>query len=196
MTFDELVTEVYSLTNRPDLVAETKLAVKAATMKAHQTDFYSKDIYETYVDLGDTASYSFSLDYITLISNFRALSYIRTLDSSLAVAAFLEVISPLEVLDRYGATRLNVAYIAGRVIEMKAATTFSKCILGCYVLPVVTEAGYTSWIAQLYPYAIVFEAARVVFKTIGYAEQSAAYEGLVGEQFNLLRASALPDVGY
>ena len=187
MTFDELVTEVYSLTNRPDLVAETKLAVKAATMKAHQTDFYSKDIYETYVDLGDTASYSFSLDYITLISNFRALSYIRT---------FLEVISPLEVLDRYGATRLNVAYIAGRVIEMKAATTFSKCILGCYVLPVVTEAGYTSWIAQLYPYAIVFEAARVVFKTIGYDEQSAAYEGLVGEQFNLLRASALPDVGY
>ena len=46
-TFTELCNDVYTMTKRPDLVAETKLAVKAATLKAHQSDFYPKDIYET-----------------------------------------------------------------------------------------------------------------------------------------------------
>ena len=44
-TFAELVADVKILTNRPDLDAEIKLAVKAATLKAHHTDFYPKDLY-------------------------------------------------------------------------------------------------------------------------------------------------------
>ena len=47
MTFDELVAEVYLLTARGDLTAETQSAVKAATLKAHKSDFFSKDIFET-----------------------------------------------------------------------------------------------------------------------------------------------------
>jgi hypothetical protein len=45
-TFSELCSEVHTLTNRPDLVNETKLAVKAATLKLHQKDFFYKDISE------------------------------------------------------------------------------------------------------------------------------------------------------
>ena len=197
MTFDELLTEVYNLTSRPDLVAQTKAAVKAATLKAHMSDFYSKDIHETYVDLGNTDSYVHSFDYISLISNFRSIKYIRKYDTSSGEGGtFIQVVEPEEVLDSYGTAKTDICYVAGRVIEIKSSTEISKLILGCYVLPITVEATYSSWIAELYPWVIVFEAARVVFKTIGFDEESAAYERLVAEQFILLKASALSDVGY
>ena len=60
MTFDELVEEVFLITARRDLVAETNSAVKAATLKAHKSDFYSKDIFETGVEF-DTFSFRQSL---------------------------------------------------------------------------------------------------------------------------------------
>ena len=82
MTFDELLTEVYLLTSRSDLIDQTKAAIKAATLKAHQSDFYSKDIYERHVELSGDAAYVHSLDYISLISNFRAIKYLRKFDSS------------------------------------------------------------------------------------------------------------------
>lgn len=196
MTFDELVQEVYDLTNRPDLTAETASAVKAATLKAHQSDFYSKDIHETGVEF-TTASYTQSLDYITLISNFRSLKYLRRVtDENDARGKFFEILTPEETLDSYGINRTDIAYIAGRVIEIRSSVEFSKMLLGCYVLPIVRTGAYKSWVAEQHPYTIIREAARVIFKTIGYDEQSATYEGLVAEEFALLRMSALSDVGY
>lgn len=195
MTFDELLAEVYLLTKRDDLVAETKAAIKSATLKAHHFDFFSKDIYETVIT-ADSPAYIHSIDYPAIISNFRAIKYLRKIDLVTGDPSdFIEVITPEQVLDGYKVVRDNVAYTAGRNIELRSDTEIQKLILGCYVNPIVTDAGYSSWVAELYPYAIVFEAARVLFKTIGYDEQSAAYNALAGEQFILMRNSALAEVG-
>ena len=196
MTFDELVAEVYLLTNRPDLVGETKSAVKAATLKAHKSDFYSKDIFETGVEF-DTTDYRQSLDYITLLSNFRALKYFRRVENATDDAGtFIEIITPEEVLDSYGEGRTDIAYVAGRVLEIRSAVSFQFALLGAYVLPIVREDDYTSWVAEQFPYSIVYEATRVIFKAIGYDEQAAQITRLVAEEFNLLKLSALTDVGY
>lgn len=194
----DLATLVYELTKRPDLVDETKSAIKAATLKAHMSDYYSKDIYEMYVNLSDTTSkYIWSLDYITLMSNFRSLKYIRKYDSDAGEPSdFIEVITPNEVLDSYKVTKTDVCYVAGRVIEIRSSTAISKLILAAYVNPIITDADYSSWVAELYPYAIVYEAARIIFKTIGYDEQFAAYKELVADQYILLQRTALTDVGY
>ena len=198
MTLDDMLTEVYALTNRPDLVVETKAAVKAATLKAHHSDYYSKDIHEVTVTLGvEESAYVYSLDIYNRVSNYRALKYIRKLDVGTAEPAeFIEVVELEELFDSYGVSRTDVCYMAGRNIEIKSSTLFNKIVLACYVSPLVTESAYASWVADLYPYVIVYEAARVVFKTIGYDEQSATYERLVAEQFALLTISALTDVGY
>lgn len=196
MTFDELVEEVFVLTNRRDLVAETKSAIKAATLKAHRSDFFSKDIFETGVEF-DTADFRQSLDYVSLLSNFRAFKYLRRVeDENDDVGKFFEIITPEEVLDSYGINRNDIAYVAGRVLEIRASVEFSKVLLGCYVLPIVREADYNSWVAEQNPFVIIYEAARVVFKAIGYDEQSSAFTQLVAEEFNLLKMSALSDVGY
>lgn len=193
MTFEELRTEVYALTNRPDLVAETTSAIKAATLKAHQSDFYSKDIYETGIEFS-LAAYNQSLDYTSLISNFRALKYIKRVTSATdEIGVNFTILTPEEIVDSYGINKTDVCYTAGRMIEIKSSVEFTLGLLGCYVRPIVREDSYFSWVADQFPYAIVFEAARILFKTIGYDEQSAAYRELVGEQYAELKLSALAD---
>ncbi|MEY8217460.1 MAG: hypothetical protein RPT13_03865 [SAR324 cluster bacterium] len=196
MTFDELVAEVYLITNRPDLVSETKSAIKAATLKAHKTDFYSKDIFEVGVDF-TSAGFRQSLDYITLITNFRALSYLRRVkDENDDLGKFFDVVTPHEVLDSYGKNRADIAYIAGRVLEIRSSVSFDKMLLGAYVLPIVREGAYLSWVAEQFPFAIIHEASRRLFKSIGQLDESNAQRELVAEEYNELKVSALSDVGY
>lgn len=196
MTFDELVAEVYLITNRPDLVAQTASAVKAATLKAHTTDYYSKDIYETGIEF-TSSSYTQSLDYVTLISNFRTLKYLRRVtDDTDEKGIFLSILTPEETIDSYGNNKTDVAYVAGRVLEIRSAVAFKYALLGAYVLPIVRTGAYSSWVAEQHPYAIIYEACRVMFKSIGYDEQSATFGRLVLEEYQLLRASGLTDVGY
>lgn len=196
MNLQELVEEVYVLTNRRDLVGETLSAVKAATLKAHKSDFYSKDIYETGVEFCSYA-YIQSLDYISLLSNFRSFKYLRKATSaSESNGEFFSIITPEEVLDTYGKNRADIAYVAGRVIEIRSSTEFKYALLGCYVLPIITTDGYASWVAEQNPFAIIYEACRIIFKSIGYDEQSATFTQLAMEELSLLRMSALADVGY
>lgn len=196
MTFTELVAEVYLITNRSDLVAETESAIRQATLKAHKLDFFSKDIFETGIEF-DSADFRQSLDYVTLISNFRAISYLRRVEDELDdTGAFFDIITPLEILDPYGKGKTDIAYVAGRVLEIRSSVSFSKALLGAYVYPIVREGAYLSWVAEQFPFAIIYESARVIFKAIGYDEQSATFTGLVAEEYAELKMSALSDVGY
>jgi len=196
MTFDELVAEVIDITNRKDLTSSIKSAVKAATIKAHQTDFYSKDIFETGVEF-TSKEFRQSLDYITLITNFRALKYFRRVeDETDDIGAFIDIILPEEVLDSYGENRTDIAYVAGRVLEIRASVSFTKALLGCYVNPIVREGAYTSWVAEQHPFFIIHEAARRIYKAIGQMEESNGQAQLVAEELKLLRMTGLSDVGY
>ena len=195
MTFAELLAEIYNITIRPDLIDLTKTAVKAATLKAHQTDFYSKDIFEQTYIFGST-DYTQSFDVITEIPNYRALKYMRLVDSSGEAAQFITVLTTDEILDMWGRERTDVAYVAGRIIQIKSSTEFNTVIIGSYILPIVVEANYSSWIADLYPYAIIHEAARVVFASIAMDAEKNSQKELVAEQYAELKINAVSDVGY
>ncbi len=195
MTFDELKEEIFLITNRRDLVGETESAIKAATLKAHKSDFYSKDIHETGVEFV-SLSFRQSLDYISFIPNFRSLKYLRRVeDENDDVGKFFDIITPEETLDSYGINKTDIAYVAGRVLEIRASVEFDKALLGAYVLPIVRKEDYDSWVAEQSPFAIIYEASRVLFKAIGKNEESNAFRELVAEEYSLLRMSALSDVG-
>lgn len=180
-TFTELLADVYTLTNRPDLVAETTLAVKAATLKMHQRDFFPKDLFETGISFS-TSEYQQQLDYRSILPRYRALKYIRKTDVTAVPGDFLSVILPEQTLDSYKVTKDNVVYLAGAVLQIRSSTLLQYIILGCYNNPSVDPTAYSSWIALDHPYAIVFEAARVVFKSIGFMEESSQMDRLVQEQ--------------
>lgn len=197
MNFNELLAEVYLITNRPDRVNETKAAIKAATLKMHQSDFYSKDIFEQGIQW-DSADFRQSLDYISLIPNFRALKYLRRVTSATDddTTNFFTIVTPEEIVNAYGKYRSDIAYVAGRVIEIRSSVSFQYALMGCYVNPIIREEAYSSWVAEMYPYAIIHEAARAIFKLTGQLEESTGQKELVAEQLTLLKQSCLTDVGY
>jgi hypothetical protein len=196
MTLTELIAEVYTITNRPDLVAQTLTAVRSATLKLHQSDYYYKDLREQGVSFL-TAEYLQQLEYRTLFPKWRALKYIRKTDSAgTDTGRFFEIIPPENVLDDYKLNRSNVAYVAGELIQLRSDTQFQYMIVGRYDNPDITQVGYDSWIALDHPYAIVFEAASTVFKMIGDTDQFAAYTSLAGMQLIELRNTNVQAIGY
>jgi len=184
-TFAELLADTYIITNRPDLVNETKLAVKAATLKAHQSDFYPKDLYEVGITW-PTPDYIQSIEYRTLIPRWRAFKYLRKYADSLP-GAFIKLLTPEMTLDRYSINKEDICYLAGEMLEIRSSTQDDYMILSCYINPILDENNFSSWIALDHPYAIVYEAARSIFKQIGWDEQAASIRQEVGEQYQILK---------
>lgn len=194
-SFASLVTDVTTLTNRPDLVNETALAVKAATLKAHQSDDYIKDFNE-YSIAFDAAAYYQSLDYKSILPRWRKPRYIRKYDATgSAYGIFLEYVEPEKVIDEYKVDRTDIFYVAGANVQIKSSTLLQYALVGLYENPVVTSTGFSSWIADDHPFAIVYEAAAIIFKTIGRDDQVPVYRGMVAEQLQMLRMHAVVGIG-
>lgn len=196
MTLTELTQEVYTLTNRSDLVNETLTAVRSATLKIHQSDYYYKDLFETGIEFL-TSSYLQSFEYRNLIPLWRALKYIRKTDvNGYENGKFLRVLSvPEMVEDSYGVNRSDVCYVAGANVQIKSSTELQYAFLGCYVNPNITASGYNSWVALDHPYAIVYEAAATVFKMVGDTDQFAAFSSLAAQQLAEVRMSNIQATG-
>ena len=186
-TLNELIDDVYTVTNRPDLVADTLLAVKKATLKAHHSDFYAKDLFETGIQWA-TPDYIQSLEYRTVVPRWRQLKFLRKYDDTGSTPGdFFTILTPDQTLDEYGISKENICYLAGDMIEIRSDTQDQYMLLGCYLHPDITTTGFSSWIALDHPYLIVYEAAASLFKTIGFDEQATAMRQEVAEQYSNLR---------
>lgn len=196
-TYSDLVADVITITNRPDLTDLTKLAVRHATLKAHKLDFFPKDIYETGIQW-QTPAYIQSLEYRNLVPRWRALKYLRKYDFTTSpgkAGDIFQLITPELILDDYNLQKDNVCYLAGESLEIRSNTKDANMLLGCYRHPDTTEANYDSWVALDQPSAIVYEAARSVFKQIGYDEQASEMQSEVTDQYSLLRQEIIGE-GY
>lgn len=188
MTYDELVAEVVTLTGRPDL-ATTKIPVciRMATLKAHQSDYYFKDLKEQPLIFGDSL-YLQSINYRELFPRYRALKYLRKYEPvGQMEGKFFTLIDPLEARDEYDTNVLDAYYVAGDIIQLRSSTPLTNVLFAFYQNPDITAASFNSWVALEHPYAIVYEAAAALFKTIGYDEEAAYYQRTVQEQIAMLK---------
>jgi hypothetical protein len=196
MTYDELVSAVYTITGRPDRVGETSLAIYDATLKAHQSDFYYKDLFETGI-IFDTIDYFQQIDYRSLFPTYRAIKYIRIYDNvNLAPGNFLTLVPTEKVVDGYLIQRQDIYYVAGAEINIYFCQPQQTIIAGVWLNPVAVQQNYSSWVALDHPFAIIYSAAATVFKAIGKDEEAAAYKTLVAEQYALLATSNILPNGY
>lgn len=212
MNFTDLVNEVYSLTNRPDLVNETQSAIRSATLRAHHLDFWPKDLVEQYTGFTEASFYQ-QLP-IQSIPLFRNIKYIRkyypngsdpiivpgnwyySRGKNLPDGKFFEFLTPEATLDSYGVNKVDVAYLAGATIQIKSGDSFQYVLMGYYQHPNIVPATYTSWIAIEFPYAIVYDAVCTIFKMIGYDEQYQAMQELRRMEYELLQLSSILVEGY
>jgi hypothetical protein len=172
MTLTELINSVYSVTNRPDLVAQTDLMVKQATLKLHHSDYYYRDLFETGLVFGSPAFIQ-QADIKSLIPRWRANKYLRKSDVSGTPGNFFELVSTENVLDSYSVQREDIYYNAGDILQLKSSTQIQYCFYGCYRNPDITTAGFSSFIAVDFPFAIITDAAASIFKRTGKDSESA-----------------------
>ena len=196
MTLSELITEVYTLTKRPDLVDSTASGIRAATLKMHQVDFWYKDLVETGIAFG-TSEYFQQLIYRSLFPFWRAAKYLRKYDAVGQTAGkFLELVAPKQVVDGSGLSREDIFYIAGAELDIRSSTSEQYFLLGYYANPDITDTGYNSWIALDHPYAIIYEAASRVFKGMGKDDEAAQFKSDVNEQIAMLTTDSVQPEGY
>lgn len=182
MTFTELLTEVKLLTARPDLENESISAIRYATLKLHQSDFFYKDLVEK-VLIFIEEEYIQQLDYKAKFPLWRSLKYLRKYDPKGNYSgAFLDVIDPTQVLDLYNTTKTDVCYVAGANLNIRSSTKQQFYIVGFYSNPDITTNTYNSWIANDHPYAIIYDAIATIFKIIGKQEDEANSRTLAAQE--------------
>lgn len=200
MNLAELIDEVYTITNRPDLIAETLTAVRSATLKMHQADYFYKDLYETGLSFEDPTLYIQEIDLSTFDARWRALKYLRKFDANATPApgapgVLFKLITPELVFNEYDIQQENVCYVAGDILKIRSNTTLAHALIGYYRQPVITVSGFTSWIARDHPYAIVFQAASKLFKMIGKDAEATFYDNEAGQQLLEIRMSNIEAEG-
>jgi hypothetical protein len=209
--FSDIVDQVYTVTNRLDLVAETALAVRQATLAAHRSEMFVRDLQELLVG-PLTAASVFQLDIATYFPNWRAFAYLRPYTFASASPSGIiigpnEFIAPDGIFDEYLAEKTNVAYVAGSNINIRLEGNYDSFICGYYqnvvTLPV---ASYDSWIARDASDIIVIDAAYRVLQSIGWDEAAARlkvllfgpngdYHNVVGGLYATLKTSFLIGAG-
>jgi hypothetical protein len=184
--FDDILADVYTLTNRPDLVAESKLGIRAATLKLHGLEFWREDRVEDVLSVS-VADNTFVIAKGALIYPLRHVDYIKKGASDV----YFDEVAPKNILDGYGYRRTNIYYRAGDNFNFLCDTGETYIIFSYYKQPVATETGYDSWIASLYPLTVAVEAAIFVFSAIGDKEQEARMENMAQTNLAILQINHL-----
>lgn len=214
-TLLSLAADVYVITNRPDLVAETKVAIRKAIRKFHGADTFKRDLRTQRVDMKvltptEPNQYRWAIDLATFTRwrRFKSVNYPAGLippynqipapmrDIAYGVNRtnnFVEI-SPDNLYDGYGYERLNYFMVVGNTVNVKSGWYIDLLEFAYYQWPEIPASDSTtlgSWIATDYPDAIVEEASGQVFKMIGKDEEFNRFNALFLENLSILRASDL-----
>lgn len=201
MNFSELVDAVISETKRPDLLTQTQSAVRAATLKAHQKEYFYKDIVEDGVEFtvpAFTQAFAPASVDTPLFKRYKSPAYVRqwlfdpTSPTLGRAGDYFTETQIGNLKDAYGYDKVGIYYPAGNRLNLRAATEISHILFGFYVFPDVTDEGFDSWIAREQPGAIIYEAVRKIFNSIAYNQQAASFESLVAEEYQILTINNVP----
>ena len=214
-TLDSLAADVYVLTNRPDLVSETRVALRKAIYKFHSADTFKRDLWTQRLQMAlyppidsDQFRWNIALTEFPRFRRPRFLRYPPDLAIPIQTPAplidwptganwsreFVEVSSD-NIFDSYRAEYTNYFFIAGSTLTIKAAYGVDYLDFSYYqypLVPAVPTGPINSWICDQYPDAPIEEAAGTVFKMIGKDDEYNRYQTLFAENLGILRGT---DVG-
>ena len=209
-TLADIRDAVYTITKRPDLVGETLVAIQRATLKEHAAIDYPKDRTElTNITLDNSAAnyrYQLSLALLGITASCRKIDRIEEYLATMPAALFspagyygqliFEEIAANSIFDDYYLERQNYFFRQGMYVNIVAARQVDAVNLYYYQLPTVTELGYSSWIADMYPYVIYDAAAADIFKLIGKTDELAMYNAKMPDNRLDIIKSEMPRGAY
>lgn len=175
MNLQELVEAVVANTNRPDLINETREAIKRATLKMHTVDNFSRDLQLATINVRNPG-YTAEID-LGHFPQFRRIAKIFTRCGSR--------LTPMMAAQLFSHERLNCDdyyYLRGTVLVVKTSRTVTGFNIDYLTYPLVNPLEqYNSWIANsVHQYAIVDEATVAIAASIGDNNMAQQFRAFVG----------------
>ena len=217
-TLNSLAADVYTITNRPDLVTETRVALRKAVFKFHLADTFSRDLAKTRVQtslltptVADQWRYQLDTQDAEQFPRFRRLSYLvyppelcpplniipaplRDVSGLWPDARAIKVYSIDDIFDSYRTERPQYATLMGSALNVKLGwgmDYFDIYYFQYPLVPSVVTDPITSWICDQYPDAVIEEACSTVFKMIGKDDEAGRYLQLFGENLAMIKGIAI-----
>jgi len=205
-TLAEMIDMVDGITNRTDLVKETKLAIKSATLREHAAVDYSKDLMLTSIALSPGSPDTFR--YLIPAASIRArkitpkiyetpVVQVSSAYTNLGVYGLIELneVSAFNIFDTYRLEHYNYWYNTASGIHISAVRSLASVDILYYKYTDVTDSGYSSWIADEFPYVIADFAAIEIFRLLGRTAEQNAYTVKAKENRLTLIASNITAIG-
>lgn len=173
-TFAEMQTAVHALTKRPELTALTDLAIRTATLRAHQVDFFPRDqdshVFTYTVNSSDVFTDLTGIH--TSIPLLRTPDFMQSEDTlTLQPSENLEYLNSFkDFWDHDNVRRTSVFTQIGSTLRCSFAGATGRARLFYWKNPVVASATYSSWIADLYLDELAYWAAGIVWARSGFQE--------------------------
>lgn len=171
MNFSECVTIVLDLVKRPDKLTAAEMAVNSALSKAILKAEYTQDLVETSIPI-DSSKYAQTIDLTTLspqLTRFRKWKYVK----QPGAYRYLEYLAPDKVFQPGSFMQNDCYYMAGANLNIIPSSTSATLEVGYYSYAPAMKNNETFWLLDLCPYAIIHEAAAILFESIGDSQSAA-----------------------
>jgi len=192
--FTDMLDNVYVLTNRPDLVAETKSQIKKAAIKLHGADFFKADLKEVVVPVTAAVDFRYTLD-LTDTAHFtrrRKVHYVRQYETPpTGRERDYKMYDAADILDDYSLEGTNYSYQAGLVVNVISFAALTNVRVGYFQFPDTSETTFSSWIASLSTSYLEEEAAKNIFKIIGKDEEFQKYETICADNLAAIKMAGI-----
>jgi hypothetical protein len=168
--------QVYSLTNKSNLVTETDIAIRQAVRMAHRLGKFWRDLVTVPLS-GLTVQALQTLD-LSVYADFRQLAILQSpmLDKP------LDPVTILDLTDPDGYFRPDVCYAIGTTLNIRARTPSDSYTLTYWKLPIVGDVTLLNdWIAAQHEDYVVLQASANIFAMIGEQEIKTRIESLAAQ---------------
>lgn len=175
-TFAEMRGLVNDITKRPELVSTTDFAIKLATLRAHNVEFFHRDqaiAVLTFTPVNGALFQDIPNVYSTL-PLLRIPNFLQSEDpGTFAPTENLEFVPDYKnFYTPENEIRWSVFSLIGETLRMRAQSVTGRASLYYYKNPNTTTTGYASWIADQYPDDLAQWAAAIVWNRSDNLEQA------------------------
>jgi hypothetical protein len=169
MNFNEVVTEVLRVAQRPDRILDARRAVNSAINFFCVEGNFARDLTEDSFDVSPT-DYIHSIE-LSEFARFRKFRYIKPGNSN----CVLENISPTEAFNM-GRQRHNVYYVVGSEVKINLSGQTPNLLVGWFQYPPVLSGTQTFWLLEVSPYMVIDKACALLLHNLGDTTSAARHE--------------------
>jgi hypothetical protein len=174
-TFAELEALVVAQTRRPEIPAITQAAIRAAVLRAHHVDNFPRDLAAGTLNYTIAEAYFYDFPNLSsLLPRLRSVQLLQSTDTTYNLP--VEELEYRELADLYdadGALRPHIYTLIGETLRVYPTAQTGKLTAYFYQNPVVSSAGFSSWIANEFPDELAMWAAGIVWARTGFMDMAA-----------------------